>query len=177
MMIKLRNAGCKRIHYGIEASNPEVLKSMCKEITLEQAEEAIALTKDFGIETLAYFIIGSPTETPLDIVQTIRYAKQLKPDYCHFAIMTPYPATPLYQLGLNRKLYEDYWLEFAKNPKESFQPPYWPEINRVLLENLLDKAYKDFYLTPKFIVKQALKTHSVKEILHKAKVATKMLRG
>jgi len=175
LMELLKVAGCKRIHYGIEATNPGVLKAICKEISLERVEETFALTKKYGIETLAYFIFGSPTETEADILHTIEYAKELQPDYCHFAIMTPYPATPLYQLGLNRGMYSDYWLEFAREPREDFKPPYWSEIDRVRLEELLNKAYKSFYLRPRYILKQARKAYREKSLGRIVKAGAKVL--
>jgi len=175
LMELLKASGCKRIHYGIEATNPKVLKAICKEISLERVEETFALTKQYGIETLAYFIFGSPTETEVDILHTIEYAKRLQPNYCHFAVMTPYPATPLYQLGLNRGMYNDYWLEFAREPSTKFKPPYWSEIDRVRLEELLNKAYKSFYLRPGYILKQARKAYREKSLGRIVKAGIKVL--
>lgn len=175
LMELLKASGCKRIHYGIEATNPSVLKAICKEICLERVEETFALTKKYGIETLAYFIFGSPTETEVDILHTIEYAKRLQPDYCHFAVMTPYPATPLYQLGLNRGMYSDYWQEFAREPREDFVPPCWNEIEQERLRKLLNKAYKSFYLRPWYILKQARKAYREKSLGRIVKAGTKVL--
>jgi len=177
LMELLKVAGCKRIHYGVEASVPSVLKAICKEIDLGKVEETFKLTKRYGIETLAYFILGSPTETVTDIEHTIEYAKKLNPDYCHFAIMTPYPATPLYQLGLNEGLYNDYWLEFAKSPSASFKPPCWGEINRETLVKLLGKAYKSFYLRPGYILKQVNKARKSKSLGRKVRAGLRVLKG
>jgi len=175
LMELLKAAGCKRIHYGVEATNPNVLKAICKEISLERAEETFALTKKYGIETLAYFILGSPTETEADILHTIEYAKRLQPDYCHFAVMTPHPATPLYQLGLNKGMYSDYWQEFAREPRADFIPPYWSEIERARLEELLNKAYKSFYLRPWYMLKQVRKAYRAKSLGRIVKAGARVL--
>ena len=172
----LKEAGCKRIHYGVEASSNQMLLVLRKGITVEQVREAFYLTKKHRIEVLAYFIIGSPTETRDEILGTIRLAKELKPDYCHFGIMVPYPATPLYQIGLETGKYKDYWLEFACRPREDWQAPYWPEISREELLELLDRAYREFYWRPSYIVKEAVRTKSVKQLSKKAKSALQMLR-
>lgn len=174
LLRSLKYAGCNRIHYGVEASSNKMLKAIGKDITLEQVENAFKQTKELGIETLAYFIIGSPGETITDIEHTIYYAKKLKPDYCHFAIMTPYPDTPLYKLGLKKKLYDDYWCEFAKHPSIEFATPHWNEIDSDILVKLLNRAYKDFYLRPSQILKEVKKTNA-SSLLHKAKAAISLI--
>jgi len=171
----LKQAGCKRIHYGVEASSNEILKALGKGITLKQVEDAFRATKRLGIETLAYFIIGSPGETTADIEHTIEYTKKLKPDYCHFAVMTPYPDTPLYQLGLTRGAYRDYWAEFARHPSIEFVTPHWYELDREMLLELLDRAYKSFYWCPTQIVKEIYKTRSIQELYKKGKTGIKIL--
>lgn len=172
MLWALEEAGCKRIHYGIEASSPEILKNICKEITLEQAERAIKLTKKHNIETLAYFILGNPGEKISDIEQTIKYAQRLDPDYCHFAIMTPYPETPLYKMWL--KNHPDHWQDFAEKPYE-IDTPYWDEIDREVLIRLLGKAYREFYWRPKQVIREIAKTKSLGEIAKKSRSAIKIL--
>lgn len=172
----LHGAGCKRIHYGVEASNDRVLAVLRKGITLRQVRDAFAKTQEMGIETLAYFIIGSPTESEHEILNSIRLARELKPDYCHFAVMTPYPATPLYQKGLEEGRYDDYWKEFARNPQVGWEAPYWPELPREVLHNLLDKAYRGFYLSPGFVMREAWKTRSVRQWARKGKSALAMLK-
>lgn len=172
----LKGVGCRRIHLGVEASSDRILEKLRKGITVAQVEEAFRCAKDVGIETLAYFIIGSPGETVNDILRTIEFAKKLNPDYCHFAIMTPYPATPLYHDGLAQGLYGDYWQEFAQNPREDFEVPYWPEIPRAELVGLLDEAYRAFYWRPSRIVSELAKTKSLRQLTTKALGAMQMLR-
>lgn len=171
----LKMAGCKRVHYGVEASSDRMLEVLQKGITTEVVRQVFQATRRVGIETLAYFIIGSPTETREDILGTIKFARELKPDYCHFGIMTPYPATPLYQEGLRQGLYSDYWLEFAQNPTNSWRSPYWPEIKREELLGLLDKAYKSFYWQPGQIVREVAKTRSIKQLVKKGTSAIRMV--
>ena len=45
MLILLKKAGCRAIHYGIEAGTPKILKVLKKGITLENAKEVFDLTK------------------------------------------------------------------------------------------------------------------------------------
>ena len=59
----LHEAGCHTIFYGVESADEDILRSMRKEITLEQIEDIVGYTKKCGIDTLGYFMIGFPSET------------------------------------------------------------------------------------------------------------------
>jgi len=174
----MKQAGCQRIHYGVEAGTKKILDVLRKGITLEQIQKAFTWSREIGIETLAYFIIGSPQETREDIEKTIKLAKELKPDYANFSIMTPYPATDLYKLGLKTKvLSHDYWKEFAQNPRPDFTPPFWEEIlSKEELMQLLKKAYHSFYLSPSYVIKKLLKLKSWSEFKIKAKTGLDILK-
>ena len=141
---KLKQAGCQRIHFGVEAGTEKILKVLNKGIHLEQIERAFDLAKKTNIETLAYFMIGSPTETKEDIKETIKFAKKLKPDYVHATILTPYPATEIYKQALTQGVIKnDYWREFAHCPEKGVLTQYWEkELNKKELFKLLDKFYK-----------------------------------
>lgn len=174
----MKDAGCERIHYGVEAGTPEILKILRKGITLKQVEDAFRWTKDIGITTLAYFIIGSPTETREQILQTLEFAKKLDPDFAHFSVMTPFPATDLYHLGLAEGvLKNDYWQEFAKNPTKEFEPELWEEgLPREKLVELLKHAYKSFYSRPSYIIRGIIKVRSYEEFKRKIKAGIGVLK-
>lgn len=176
MLGKLKSAGCERIHYGVESGNEEVLRILRKGITLPQAEEAFRLTKEAGIETLAYFIIGSPRETKETIEDTIRFAIKLDPGFVHFSIMTPFPATELYSMGLvDGIIKSDYWLDYAKKPGKDFVPPLWEEnLKRDELTALLRQAYRRFYMRPKYIASRIMRIRSAGELFRKVKAGLKV---
>ena len=179
LLEKLKEAGCERIHYGVESGNPEILKVLRKGITVEQARRAFKMTKEVGITTLAYFMIGSPRETKSQVLETIEFAKKLNPNFVHFSITTPFQATPLYYMGLEEgQLKNDYWKDFAKNPTKDFVPELWEEnLSREELIELLKYAYKSFYARPRYIIKEMLKVKSVEEFKRKAKAGLKVLGG
>jgi len=177
MLEKLKEAGCTRISYGVEAGTNRILKLLRKGITTEQVVEVFKLTKAFGFITYADFMIGSPGETKEEILETIHFAQKIKPDFVQFSITTPYPNTDLYQLGLDKKIFaEDYWLKFAMNPTKDFIPQIWNEnLSYDELVNLLDYAYKSFYLRPKFIIRRALNIKSIKNLFRSTKAAVKLI--
>ncbi|MBD3334921.1 MAG: radical SAM protein, partial [Candidatus Eisenbacteria bacterium] len=174
----MRRAGCERIHYGVEAGSDRMLKVLKKGITVRQAQEAFRITKRAGIATLAYFIIGSPSETAGDIEATMRLALDLDPDYCHITIMTPFPGTALYFQGLQQGVIErDVWREFAADPRPDFHPPYWEEIfSRDDLLAMIDTAYRRFYLRPRYIWKRLRRIRTWGELSRHARAGLKVFR-
>ena len=174
----MKEAGCERIHFGVEAGTDKILQVLRKGITLEMAEKAFKLSKRAGIQTLAYFMIGSPTETKEDILATMKFAKKLDPDFVHVSIVTPFPATELYLLGLQKKIWpNDFWQEFAKHPTANFVPRLWEsELSKEELVKLNKKFYKSFYFRPSYILKRLVKLSSPQEFLAKAKMGLKLLK-
>jgi anaerobic magnesium-protoporphyrin IX monomethyl ester cyclase len=176
LLLKLKRAGCERIHYGVEAADQRILNNLRKGITIKQVQDAFRWTKKARIESLAYFMIGSPGETRKEIIKTIEFAKKLKPDFVSFSVTTPFPATDLYRWALDRKIIErDVWKEFAENPTPDFKAPLWTEeLSREELMELLTYAYKSFYTRPSYIIRKALRIRSLSEFKRKAKAGLRM---
>lgn len=174
----MERAGCKRIHYGVEAGTQKILNVLRKGITLEMTEKAFYLTKKAGIQTLGYFMLGSPEETREDIQETIKFIKKISPDFIHVSITTPFPATDLYFRALKEGVIKsDVWREFAKNPTPDFVAPIWEkELSREELFSLFKKIYKEFYFRPNFIAKRILQLKSFKELKNKAIAALRLLK-
>lgn len=177
MIKQLKAAGCQAIHYGVEAGTEKILKVLNKGITLDKVRETFELTRKHKIAILAYFMIGNPTETKEDILETFRVTRELDPDYLHMTILTPFPGTEIYFNGLkNRMIKKDYWREFAKNPTPDFVPPHWDEIfTREELCDLLVQGYKNFYMRPKYILKRLQALRSFGEFKRKASAGLKVL--
>jgi radical SAM superfamily enzyme YgiQ (UPF0313 family) len=178
VLLYMKKAGCQRIHYGVEAGTQKILNVLRKGITLEQAERAFKMTKKIGIATLGYFMIGSPGETKEDILQTIKFINKVDPDFVHISTTTPFPATDLYRLGLEKGILpKDFWREFALNPTSNFKPCAWEEnLTKEELSQLLKRAYLSFYFRPKYIFKKVCQVKSWLELKNKAKAALNILR-
>lgn len=173
-LIKIaKKAGCVRILYGVESGSQKILNKLQKDITLKQIKNAFALTTKSKIETLAYFMVGSPGEGKEEIEETIKFAKEINPDYVTFSITTPWPGTQMYLDGLNIGLFkEDFWRNFAKNPKPNFSPRFWTKtLKKGEIFRLRRKALKDFYFRPKYILKRVLGVRSLLDLKIKLKAA------
>ena len=177
MLDKFKQANCTRIHYGVEAGTDRVLKVLNKGITLDQVRKAFQLTKQKKISTLAYFMLGNPTESYEDVLESINFACKLPSDYTQFTIFTPFPATKFYADGLTTGVInEDYWLNFAKAPSASFRSPHWPEILTFgQIIELTNIAYHKFYLRPTYIIKKIFQIRSMPELYRKCKAGFKLI--
>ncbi len=174
---RLREAGCQRIHFGVEAGTDRILKVLNKGITIEQVKRAFAWCHKLGIETLAYFMIGAPSETEEEIEASIKLAKELRPNFVHTTILTPYPATALYHRALAEGVIkEDYWREFVRQPERGVKTRYWEEnFTRQQLFDLLERFYHKFYGRPAYILSSLFKVKSFNDLKKKIKIGLKVL--
>src|SRR4030043_585424 len=175
---KLKQANCERIHYGVEAGSLKVLKALNKGITLRQVRNAFRWTKEIGIDTLAYFMIGNPQEGKKEIEASLELMKQLKPDFVHLTILTPFPATKIYFEALEKRIIKkDVWQEFAQKPSPDFIPPVWGEnFSREELFKIVSQAYKEFYTRPAYIIQGLRKIRSLPEFNRKIKAGLKVIK-
>jgi len=97
-LVKLMNeSGCLQLDFGVESGSQRVLDDIInKRIKLAQVEKAFSLCRQYGIRTHASFMVGLPTETKEEMIQTFEFAQKIKPNWYAFGICTPLPGTYLY---------------------------------------------------------------------------------
>lgn len=173
MLEALKQSGCQLICFGIESGNDEILKKIKKGIVKEKAAEIFRLTKKTGIKTLAYFMLGFPGESREQMLETIDFAKRLDPDFCHFAILMPFPGSAIYEEGLSKKIFpHDVWRRFAAEPRPEFKSPLWVEhVSRREMWDLLEKAYREFYFRPGYLVNRLKELRSLGDLGRKLQTA------
>jgi len=162
LLTTMKEAGCYMIAYGIESGNQTILNNLRKKITIEQVRQAVKLTHNAGIQSVGYFMLGSPGETPATIRQTINFAKQLPLDFAQFAITTPYPGTDLYNLYLEQGLSSENWDNFTYANLKSASAPVFETslLSRSDLQKWNATAYKEFYLRFSYIWERLKKLRS-----------------
>lgn len=176
LLKRMRQAGCGRVQYGIESGTQRVMDILNKGTTLHQAQEAIRLTRAAGMATYADFMIGAPGETREEILETLKFARELKLDYVHFAVTMPLPNTGLHRMGVRQGIItDDTWRDFAKNPTTDFRVPYWTEnFTREELDELVTYCIKQCYLRPGYVLQSLREIKSFGELYRKARAGVKL---
>ena len=146
----LKSAGCHTIAYGIESTNPHGLEYLKKGFTIEEAGKTLEMTCRAGIRAGAYFILGIPVETREEMEKTIRFAVDSNLAFAQFSILSPTPGSELFRqsgesdVRSSGRIMSPFDHDQARRYLES---PHWNESD---LERLLKKAYRSFYLRPRF---------------------------
>lgn len=174
----MKRAGCWSVAYGLESGNEESLKLIKKGATLKQNTEAVAMTKEAGLEAIGSFILCLPGEDEAMTRNTIRFAKKLKLDTVVFFLPVPFPGTELYEIckqdgGLVDGIqWGDYrqWMD-QENPLYIN-----PKIGKEKMVELYNYAVRSFYLSPATIVRMLFQIHSPAD-LRKYFVGFKSIAG
>ena len=117
--------GFKRIHVGIESLSDETLKFFRKCQNYKQIKEFCETMKKAGIDIIAFFIVGAPTETEEDRKTMASKLRELGIKMPMVNILQPLPNTDYYRELLKQGVYEkDYWNEYIKNPTPNFMIPF-----------------------------------------------------
>ncbi len=92
----LKAAGCHSVSMGIEAGNDRVRNGLLKRrMSKEQILEAARLLHEGGLHFTTTNMIGLPTTTLADDLETLELNIQIRPSYAHVFIFQPYPRTEL----------------------------------------------------------------------------------
>ena len=109
--VRLKEAGCCHIKFGVEAGNQNMLDHLNKRIKLEDVKNAFHLSFEAGLQRTAYILLGCPGFTDQDYQDTLQFFKGLDAENYVLNINIPYQGTMLYdevQEKLhNRGLYLD----------------------------------------------------------------------
>ncbi|MGA2614897.1 MAG: radical SAM protein [Spirochaetia bacterium] len=93
----MKEAGCRRIFFGIESGDGQILRLMNKGITPSKARSAVVAAHQAGVKTGAFFILYYPGETDATVITTLRFALSLPLDYLSFTMPYPIPGTVLHR--------------------------------------------------------------------------------
>jgi radical SAM superfamily enzyme YgiQ (UPF0313 family) len=153
MLLKMKKAGCITLFLGVESGDQQSLNKMNKRTTVEKIKKAFELTRKHDIRTIASVALGMPGDTRKSIEQTIKFVRNLNPSYAIFSLATPYPGTDFYMKVAGRDLIKtDDWSKY------NLLSPVLETVDcsREELKKLQKKAFRQFYLRPRYIVQQTL---------------------
>ena len=171
----MKQAGCKRVAFGVETGDEDILDSIDKRVTHDQIRQAFKNAKKVGLETVGFFIIGLPGDNEETMEKTIRFACELDPLVANFSMMTPYPGTKVWeQVHRNggRMLVKD-WQDYVFfEGKARYE---MGETTAEVQERKWKEAYRRFYLRPHRILMTLQRESTWRNFPRTLRMATKIV--
>jgi anaerobic magnesium-protoporphyrin IX monomethyl ester cyclase len=97
MLDLLAELGCFRIWIGSESGSQRILDSMDRGVKIEQVQQAVAMSRERGIESGMFLMWGYEGEELDDIEATIKHVSVSKPDIFFTTVSYPIKGTPYYK--------------------------------------------------------------------------------
>ena len=144
MLALMKRAGCWLISYGIETGDQRILDSFKKGITLEQVTQAIRWSKEVGIKTRGFIMVGTMAETKESIEKTHRFLLNLPLDLVTINHYTPFPGSEDYTRIRSFGTYVENWQKL--NQHSNVFVPHG--LTSEIIENAITKMTRSFYLRP-----------------------------
>ena len=153
MVAIMADAGLKGYFIGFESGNQRILNLLRKGTTPLLNRQAAQICRQHGLVVWANYMLGMPTETREEVMDTVRMIREIDPDYYSPAFFTPHPGTDLYDYCVDQglSLITDYD-SYRRNPTEAkikgqdYEFLKWAsEMSQVrLAKNRLRRAWRAF---------------------------------
>lgn len=145
----MRRAGCWMVSFGIEAGDATVLSEMGKGASVEEAETAVRVSKEAGLQVAGHFVLGLPGETRESLERTLALARRLPLDFEQFYCAVPLPGSRLYETAREKGwLVTEDFSRFRQDEAVLSLPGLTPE---EVMRYRRD-AYREFYFKPRVVL-------------------------
>jgi anaerobic magnesium-protoporphyrin IX monomethyl ester cyclase len=144
LLVKMKEAGCISVWFGVESGSQQVLDAMKKGITPELTTKVLGWVRELGLKPIPNVILGFPGETKESAWKTIKFVEKISPGEVGFYnIATPFPGTPMYDL-----VKEKGWLRVTDFDMYDTTKPIFetPSLSMKELGKLREGAFHHFYL-------------------------------
>jgi anaerobic magnesium-protoporphyrin IX monomethyl ester cyclase len=105
LFIKMKQAGCDYLNFGVESGSPRILRFLKKDITTDKVKTVIGWCRDIGIHPKINMMFGLPEETDEDVGMSFDLIRQCKPFFVVANAYRPFPGTELFDYCIERGLF------------------------------------------------------------------------
>lgn len=121
MALKLKNSGCRVVHFGVESGNETIRQKILKKSLSDDAIiNATKILKRHNIMFQTTNMLGLPGETIDDAISTIKINSKIKADFAWSCLYQPIPGTELTEKAIEMKLL-DVPIKWDYLPPSGFQ--------------------------------------------------------
>lgn len=144
----MERAGFHSLAVGIESGSDRVLKLIEKSLSRDLIAQKVGLIKKTtSLSVTGFFMLGYPTETEEEILQSLRFAKELPLDHVTFTCCMPLPGSALWEEYRARRGEAIPWEDFFfYRAVEGLS-----ELPADRLRALQRRAMREFYLRPRVL--------------------------
>jgi anaerobic magnesium-protoporphyrin IX monomethyl ester cyclase len=153
----LKKVGARLFCVGVESGAQEILDNMKKNLKVGQIKQFFKDAKKAGILIHGCFLLGNPGETKETLQKTLELAKELNPDTAQFFPIMVYPGTEAYSWAIeNNYLTTHSFQEWLTEDGLHNCIVTRPGLSNKELVEFCDRARKEFYLRPTYILRKGL---------------------
>jgi radical SAM superfamily enzyme YgiQ (UPF0313 family) len=178
-----RRSGGALVCLGVESVNPNTLKDYNKRQSVSEIVNCIVKLKAHKMRALCMFVLGSDSDSPLTIRETVRFLKRWQPRYAQFSILVPLPGTKFrQQMEAEGRIWSNNWSYYdgthvVTYPK-NFSPMQLLDHTRWTFKQFYAMPWVGGYAVSRFLIKRWERINR-KYLLHlpTVKVPEQMARG
>lgn len=163
----MRRAGCWHISYGIESGDEEILSAMRKNLDIGQIESAVRWSKEAGLRTKGFFMVGFPNESEESLAATRALAKRLPLDDITVMQLTPFPGSELYRIASDHGRFDRDWRKM--NTLRTVFVPHG--FTAESLDGARSRILREFYFRPRILLRK------LAEAVRRPRYAGAMVQG
>ena len=139
LLRRMRRAGCYRLEVGVESGSERILQMVSKRITPADIRHGFSAARRAGLELIANYILGFPTETEAEIQQTIDFSLELDAEWAMFFDYYPLDGSPMAH---------EWGLHWDPNHTQFNRPDGVFQVSPERLDALINQAYLRYYFRP-----------------------------
>lgn len=156
--------GCIEVYIGVESADEDIIKKAGKIHTPKQAKDVIKTTKEYGLLSRSFYIIGHRHDNENTIRQTINFALLNRTTFSTFYTMMPFPGSKAYEHVESQDKYN--WRLFQLTDRRNLLLPSICQLHSRILKKYQEETIAKFYGNIDFIMESlSYKTLSIKYIL------------
>ncbi|MBI3552383.1 MAG: cobalamin B12-binding domain-containing protein [Elusimicrobia bacterium] len=145
---RAKRLGCWQVFYGVESGSQKILDFYDKRITVAQSARALEMTKDAGLHTKGFVIIGNPLETLETLEETRSFVLKAALDDISITYFTPYPGAAVFPVCERYGTFERDWERLS-----CFEIVFVPHgLSRPVLEDCQRRIFREFYYRPRVLL-------------------------